>query len=168
MEFNFNNSAAPNRTVIPEFNFDLPKQQQQIPFETSFNINKVNAVNSASSNFNLNASNNFNNSNFNASNNFNNFNNNPSINKFNNFNINTFDKNLTGNNLQPNAAGNFGSKPYEDLSKKQHQYDFNFSNLLQNDNFKKQDDDFDPSNIKKQIRGAIIVIKLFKYFLIFI
>lgn len=162
MEFNFNNSAAPaNQTVIPEFKFDLPKQSQQVPFDTSFNINKVNVNNANNSNFNFNNTGNYpsniNNSNFN-------FNNNLNKNNFNNFNVNAFDKNLIGNNFQPNNNVNFSGKPYEDLSKKPNNFDINFNNLLENDNFNKQEDEFDKNIIKKQIRGAIIV----KFFINFI
>lgn len=160
MDFNFNNSAAPtNRTIIPEFNFDLPKQPAQVPFETSFNINNVQAgnVNPIPNNIpGANFNNNLNNSHLNNMSNVN----------YSNFNINTFDRNLMASsvNFQPNSATNFNVKPNEDLSRKQNSYDFNFSNLLKNDNFKLLEDDFDPSTIKKQIRGAIIVRKVFNLF----
>jgi hypothetical protein len=166
IDFNFNNSAAPNnRSIIPEFNFELPKQHAQVQFDASFNINNVHANNNNNNNVNnIHTNNNIANSNFNFNNNNNN-NNNLNKANFSNFNINNFEKNLIRNNNNnnntfiPNNPANLGGKLNDDLSRKQNSYDLNFSNLLQNDNFKLQEDDFDSNTIKKQIRGAIIVIK---------
>jgi len=139
MDFNLNNSDAPiqKSITIPEFSFDLPNLNQA-SIEKSFNINNVHG-----SNFD--------------------FNNNLNKSISNNFNLNTFDKNIS-NKLNPPGANNFYARR-DDIAKKQISYDFNFINLLQNDNSKLNEDEFDPISIRKQIRGAIIVIIGFLFFI---
>lgn len=138
--FNFSNLL---NKPIPEFNFEAATKIQQ--YETSTNKNLFtnnNHSNIIPTNLNTGISNGV-------------------IEE-----INTIGKLNSAQNMVPNSTHsgdpltNLRSKADEHL-KKNNKFDVNFSHLLDIDNTHIAEDDFDLSNIKKQIRGAIIVIPFF-------
>ena len=139
----------PNPTNDIDFNIPFGGNKNILDF--NFEINTNNKNNNFEIGDDSKNQNNFGNNNFNS--NINNFSNPPiSSNNFNLINPNR-------NTLNYNNTNYSNATKIEDISKKTHSLDFNFVNLIQNE--KIFEDDFDPINVKKQIRGAIIVNIIF-------